>query len=72
MAGQVQIRILQKAQMSFFGHQAAAAVALKLRRFTVTLCVHRFCGKNVVNLFYKNMLTDSENRCVLPLVRNAG
>ena len=47
-------------------------MALKLQRFTVTLCAHRFCGKNLVNFFCNNRLTDSENRCDLPLVRNAG
>ena len=45
-------------------------MALKLQRFAVTLCARRFCGKNLVNLFIKNMLTDSENRCVLLLVSN--
>ena len=58
----------------FLRHQAAAAgtMALKRQRFTVTLCVHRICCKNLINLFFKNMLTDSENRCVHPLVRNPG
>ena len=45
-------------------------MALKLQRFTVQLCARRFCGKNLFNLFIKNMLTDSENRCVLTSVNN--
>ena len=53
--------------------QRFTVMALKLQRFTVTLCARRFClCKNLVNLFIKNMLTDSENRCVLPLVSNPG
>ena len=56
----------------FLRHQAAAAVSLKIQRFAVTICAHRFRSKNLVNLFFKNMLTDSENRCVLPVVRNPG
>ena len=46
-------------------------MAHKPQRFTVTQCAHRFCSKNVVNFYFKNTLTDSENRCILPLVRNA-
>ena len=30
-------------------------MALKLRRFTVTLCAHRFCSNNLVNFFFKNI-----------------
>ena len=47
-------------------------MALKLQRFTVTLCVYRFCCKNIVKLFCKNMLKDFENRCARPLARNGG
>ena len=28
-------------------------MALKLQRFTVTLCAHRFRSKNLVNFFFK-------------------
>ena len=69
------LRILQKAQKKneLLRHQAAAGtMALKLQRFTVTSCAHRFSSKNLVNFFFKTTLTDSENRCVLPLVRNSG
>ena len=38
----------------------------------VTLCRHRFSFKNPVNFFFKSILKDSENQCVLPLMRNAG
>ena len=30
------------------------------------------CSNNLVNFFFKNMLTDFENRYGLPMVRNAG
>ena len=30
-----------------------------------------FCSRSLVNFFFKKLLTDSENRCVLPLARNA-
>ena len=53
-------------------HHAAASVAFKLQRFGVTLCRHRFFSKNLVNSLSKSMLPDSENRCDLPVVRNAG
>ena len=53
-------------------HHAAAAVGFKLQGFGVTLCRHRFSFKNLFNSFGKSILPDSENRCFLPLVRNAG
>ena len=53
-------------------HHAAAAVGFKLQGFGVTLCWHRFSFKNLVNSFGKSILPDSENRCFLPLARNAG
>ena len=31
-------------------------MALKLQRFTATLCAHRFCSVNLVNLFFKRSL----------------
>ena len=51
----------------FLRHQEAAAVVLKLERSTMTPCTYRFRSKNLVNFHFKNMLTDSKNRCVLPL-----
>ena len=62
-----------KGSNEFLRYQAAAGtMALKLQRFTVTLCAHRFCSKNLVNFLFKKLLTDSENRCVVLLVRNPG
>ncbi len=58
--------------MSFFATKRRREQwALKLQRYTVTLCACRFCSKTLVNFFFKNMLKDSENRCVLPLARNS-
>ena len=44
-----------KRKMSFFATKltAAGTMALKLQRFTVTLCAHRFRSKNLVNFFFK-------------------
>ena len=53
-------------------HHAAASVGFKLQGFGVTLCLHRFSLLNLVNSYDKSILPDSENRCLLPLVRNAG
>ena len=53
-------------------HHTAASVGFKLQGFGVTLCWHRFSLWILVNSFDKSMLPDSENRCFLPLVRNAG
>ena len=53
-------------------HHAAAAVGFKLQGFGVTLCRHRFSFKDLVNSCGKSILPDSENRCFLPLVKNAG
>ena len=75
MAGQVQIRILQKAQKNeFFRHQAAAAgtMALKLQRFSVTPRGYRFSSWILINFFSRSILPESENRCGLPPERNAG
>ena len=54
------------------GHNAATTVGFKLQGFGVTLCRHRFSLWNLVNSLAKSILPDSENRCFLPLVRNAG
>ena len=48
----------------FLRHQAVAAgtMALKLQRFTVTLCAHRFCPNNLINFFticYQIQRTDA-------------
>ena len=53
-------------------HHTAASKAFKLQGFGGTLCWHRFSFWNPVNSLDKSMLPDSENRCFLPLVRNAG
>ena len=53
-------------------HHAPASVAFKLQQFGGTLCGHRFSFRNLVNFCFKSILPDSENRCFLPLVRNAG
>ena len=53
-------------------HHAAPAVGFKLQGFGVTLCWHRFSLWNLVNSLDKSILPDSENRCFLPLVKNAG
>ena len=54
------------------GHHAAAFVAFKLQRFGGTRCRHRFSSNNLLNSLFKSILPDSENRCFLPVVRNAG
>ena len=54
------------------GHQPAALVGFKLQGFGGTLCWHRFPFRNLVNSFGKSVLSDSENRCFPPLVKNAG
>jgi len=51
---------------------AAASVEFKLQGIGVTLCRHRFSFQNLVNALEKSILRDSENRCLLPLVKNAG
>ena len=45
-----------KRKMSFFATKltAAGTMALKLQRFTVTPCAHRFRSKNLVNFFFKS------------------
>ena len=53
-------------------HHTAASEAFKLQWFGGTLCRHRFSFKNLVNSLHKSILPDSENRCDLPVVRNAG
>ena len=77
-AGDDALDLLQSAGIGSDGtaveisHHAAAAVGFKLQGFGVTLCWHRFSFKDLVNSFGKSILTDSENRCFLPLVRNSG
>ena len=47
---------------------AAATVGFKLQGFGVTLCRHRVSFRDLVNSLSKSILTDSKNRCFLPLV----